>query len=659
MRLSLTTILIFCLLPVFYGQNAPVTTAASENNPAPGSIIIPITVVDFENIGAISLALDYDYSVLNFVHGTPNPGIPGWFIITDNNLGNGFHRLLMGWFGSGVSLPDSSSIMDIEFTYISGTTTLAWYDNGGSCEYADENYDPLNDIPTEDYYINGAVCGSIGMPGPISGDSIVCQATSGVFYSTDTIPNAISYVWTVPSGAVIATGQNTNAITVDYSDTASSGLITVAGVNPCDTGATSQLYVTTNILPVANAGNDTTIPYGTSTTLHAASGGSGSYSYYWTPDELLEDPNVQNPETVILTVSDYFTVEVTNDTTSCRNTDDVLVTITGGPLSVNPVAVPDEICHGDSAQLFANAGGGSGDYTYFWSSNPPDPGLAGQETLPNPLVSPDTSSTYSVDVFDNFTTTTGETELMVHNLPTAFISGGDTLCGDLDSTEITIDLTGVPEWSVIYSNGSSTIQLAGIDTSPYQFNVSDSGTYVVLEVEDVNCVGTASGAAVVQKYPIPETPTITQEGNDLFSDIALGNQWYLDDISISGAVAPSYTAVVDGKYYDIVTINTCVSDTSNIINVVIISVPEKNTNAFRIVPNPAKDHIGINSQHDFSGELKIRIFSISGMYIHEYNIRLDGRKTSQTIDISALSKGLYILQISNEEMNAVSKLVVQ
>ena len=658
MRLSLTTLLIFCLLPYFYGQNAPVTTAASINNPAPGSIIIPITVVDFENIGAISLALDYDYSVLNFVHGTPNPGIPGWFIISDNNLGNGFHRLLMGWFGSGVSLPDSSSIMDIEFTYISGSTSLSWYDNGGSCEYADENYDPLNDIPTEDYYINGSVCGSIGTPGPITGDSIVCQAISGVFYSTDTIPNATSYFWTVPSGAMIAAGQNTNAITVDYSDTASSGLITVAGVNPCDTGTVSQLYVTANILPIANAGNDTVIPYGTSTTLHAASGGPDSYSYYWTPDELLVDPFIQNPETVILTASEYFTVEVTNDTTFCRNTDDVLVTLSGGPLSVNPVAVPDEICMGDSSRLYANAGGGSGNYSYLWTAVPTDPGLAGQETLDNPLVSPIVSTVYEVEVFDNFTYALGNTELAVHDLPTAFISGGDTLCGDLDSTEITIDLTGTPEWSVIYSNGSSTVQVSGIDTSPYQFNVSDSGTYVVLEVEDAYCAGSSSGTAVVQKYPIPETPSITQDGNDLFSDIAIGNQWYLNDISIYGASGASYTALVDGKYYDIVTINTCVSDTSNVIHVVIISIDEQNNDAFRIVPNPAKNYIEIQSKHYYPGELSIQLFSMSGALIQEYKLSPEAGKTSH-IDISTLKAGLYFLHISGKEGTTVHKLIIQ
>lgn len=203
MRFILLILIVLARLVVAHAQNAPITTAATLNSPEPGSIIVPITVTNFQDIGAISLSLDYDYSVLNYVGGTPNPAFPGWFIINDNNLGDGFHRLIMGWFGSGVSLPDSSSIMDIEFTYISGTTSLAWYDIGGSCEYADVDNQILNDMPTSDYYINGNVCGAIGTPGSITGDSTVCQLESAVFYSTDTIANATAYAWTVPAGASI------------------------------------------------------------------------------------------------------------------------------------------------------------------------------------------------------------------------------------------------------------------------------------------------------------------------------------------------------------------------------------------------------------------------------------------------------------------------
>ena len=73
-------------------------------------------------------------------------------------------------------------------------------------------------------------------------------------YSIVPIVNATSYNWTVPPGASIVTGSNTNSITVDFLNNAVSGNVTVYGVNFCGNGPSSQLPVTVNAMPVANAG---------------------------------------------------------------------------------------------------------------------------------------------------------------------------------------------------------------------------------------------------------------------------------------------------------------------------------------------------------------------------------------------------------------------
>ncbi|MEI6900566.1 MAG: T9SS type A sorting domain-containing protein, partial [Bacteroidota bacterium] len=78
--------------------------------------------------------------------------------------------------------------------------------------------------------------------GTISGTASVCKGTTGVTYSVSSITNATGYVWSLPSGATIATGNNTNSITVDFSSTASSGNITVYGTNGCGNGTVSSDY---------------------------------------------------------------------------------------------------------------------------------------------------------------------------------------------------------------------------------------------------------------------------------------------------------------------------------------------------------------------------------------------------------------------------------
>ena len=88
--------------------------------------------------------------------------------------------------------------------------------------------------------------------GSIAGKSTVCRGETGVAYSVATIANATGYSWTLPTGASITGGTNTNSITVSFSAIAASGNITVTGTNECGNGAAStNLAVTVNPLPDA------------------------------------------------------------------------------------------------------------------------------------------------------------------------------------------------------------------------------------------------------------------------------------------------------------------------------------------------------------------------------------------------------------------------
>jgi len=85
--------------------------------------------------------------------------------------------------------------------------------------------------------------------GIITGTASVCQTQTGVNYSVSAITNATGYVWTLPTGATISSGSNTNAITVDYSASAVDGTITVQGTNDSGFGNVSANYSVT-VTPV-------------------------------------------------------------------------------------------------------------------------------------------------------------------------------------------------------------------------------------------------------------------------------------------------------------------------------------------------------------------------------------------------------------------------
>jgi hypothetical protein len=95
---------------------------------------------------------------------------------------------------------------------------------------------------------------SVDAAGIISGNSIVCQGETNVIYTVPSIANATNYIWNLPTGATITSGENTNSITVSFSTIAESGIITVQGSNSCGNGTISaDFVVTVNKLP-SNAG---------------------------------------------------------------------------------------------------------------------------------------------------------------------------------------------------------------------------------------------------------------------------------------------------------------------------------------------------------------------------------------------------------------------
>jgi len=119
--------------------------------------------------------------------------------------------------------------------------------------------------------------------GNISGSAAVCQGSTGVIYSVSTIAGATSYTWSVPAGATITGGNNTNSITVNFGMTAVSGNVTVYGSNSCGSGAVSpSFYVTVNTIPptpVAGATNDTvasSAPMGNQWYFTSTLGGTGT-----------------------------------------------------------------------------------------------------------------------------------------------------------------------------------------------------------------------------------------------------------------------------------------------------------------------------------------------------------------------------------------------
>lgn len=99
-----------------------------------------------------------------------------------------------------------------------------------------------------------AVKGVANTPGTITGNKTVASCVNED-YSITALPGATSYVWTVPAGSVIVSGQGTTGVTVDYGTT--SGSLTVKGVNACGNGVIKSAAITvTGCARWGHTGND-------------------------------------------------------------------------------------------------------------------------------------------------------------------------------------------------------------------------------------------------------------------------------------------------------------------------------------------------------------------------------------------------------------------
>ena len=96
-------------------------------------------------------------------------------------------------------------------------------------------------------------------------------------------------------------------------------------------------------------------------------------------------------------------------------------------------------------------------------------------------------------------------------LPTATISGADTLCYNF-SGSFSVAFTGIGPWNFSYTNGTDTTTLTNVTTNPLIVttpNLKATTTYTITAVSNkFGCTGTSSGSAIMTVRPKPVTSPI-------------------------------------------------------------------------------------------------------------------------------------------------------
>jgi len=516
-------------------------------------------------------------------------------------------------------------------------------------------------------------------PTSITGSANVCKGQQGVSFYVPAIAGATGYTWTLPTGATIGSGANTNSIIVNFSPTAASGNISVAGINGCGTGPVSPVFqVTVNNAPIANAGNNQTIASGSTASLNGvATGGSGNYTYAWTPSALLTNPNVQNPTTVALTSTTTFTLTVIDNTTGCEASASVQIFTTGGTLSATATASPSTICQGTQSTLQALPSGGSGGYTYNWTSVP-----AGfSSNLQNPLVSPVVTTTYSVVVNSGGSTANATVVITVNPLPDVpgSITGTATVCQG--AQQISFSVANVNNASgYLWNLPPGAAISAGVNTNSILVNFAPTASTGNVSVVATNTCGSSNPSAnymvTVNSLPAaaaaisgPQVVYQGQTGVQYFVPVinyATNYIWTLPQgvNIVSGAntnsIVVNFSSAATTGVFVVYGSNTCGDGgSSQAFPVTVLpntSIEETQLFSMLLYPNPTDGQLTLEMNNMPLENYSLRIFNTIGGIVYETQMTRD---IKHVYDLSHLSNGIYYVNIIGNKASKIEKLIIQ
>ncbi len=388
--------------------------------------------------------------------------------------------------------------------------------------------------------------------GAISGMSPLCEAVSTTY--TSITPSGVwsssnNSIATVNSISGVVTGVSAGTATISYTVTNGSG---------CST--------TVNKIIVIESAPTATITASGSTTTCAGGGffltSSAGNSYQWYLNGVAIPGAIG--QTYFPTASGTYTVEITYASGCVVTSAGVPVTIV--TISATTIAAngPTTICSSGSVQLCPAVWGWS---NYQWYLN----GVAMAAPVgTSSCITVNTAGSYTLSVQNGAGCWSNPSAAVVVTIsaapasPTISAGGPTTFCAGGNVTLSSSVVTG-NQW---YLNGSA---IAGATNQNYVATLP--GTYTVTTSNGGCESAPSTGVAVVISNAI--APTLSSPSTELCSgsititsNIATGNQWYLNGVLIPGATNQTYDATVAGTYTVVNTQGTCVINSSNSIVIV-------------------------------------------------------------------------------------------
>lgn len=384
--------------------------------------------------------------------------------------------------------------------------------------------------------------------------------------------------------------------------------VTVTDANGCSSSLnvniTEVSNLTINIVSVVNSQCNAN----TGSIDITITGGSGNYTYSWTPGSL-------TTQDLTGLAPGIYTVTVTDITLGCVQSTAINVSETGAP-NVSGVVTPATDCAATNGAIDVTVSGGSGNYSYLWSPS-------GQTTQDRTALAP---GAYTVTVTDVITGCSGLTSFTVTAGSGITLTAGITNSSCSTSTGA-VDLSvsgGTAPYTYLWTNGATTQDISGLPGAIYGvtvtdangctansfFTVSETSAFTLsVAITNINCAGGINGAI-----------NLTVSGGS-------GNYTYTWS---NGATTQDLSAIPAGSY------SVSVTDvTTGCTSFAIYTVTEPTT----ITLSANATNIPCNGSG--TGSIDLTVSGGSPIYTYSWSTG------ATTQDISGLALGTYILTFSD------------
>lgn len=350
---------------------------------------------------------------------------------------------------------------------------------------------------------------------PFEAPASACSQELLTVNYTGSAPDTAIYNWDFGSATVVS-GTGPGPYEIVHNAMGNNAISLWVEGDGCTSDTTVHAVLVGESPLVAVSADATILPYGDATILHGSyTGGIGPFEYEWTPAASLTDPNTLDPQTTALEFTTTFILAVTDLAAGCTGYDTVVVTVAGGPLGVTIEAEPDEICLGEQSVLTAQGLGGTENYTYTWSSNPP--GFT--SNLPSVTVQPLTTTQYTITVSDGLSINSESITVTVNPKPTAFAGIDQTIPYGTNTTLQGNGSAGSGNYSYHWEPASLLINPDLAMTQTVNLEVT-TPFYLVVTDQQTGCVGITDEVLVqIEGGPLaviidPSQPTVCK-GNEV------------------------------------------------------------------------------------------------------------------------------------------------